>query len=556
MISVRVLVAWATCFVTLLLPWRVRAAELEYSQVDQTVVRVMALGLSDMVQLKHNGTTYRFARPVGGHGSGTIVDKSGLILTAAHVVEDANLVSISLPAADQALIAEVIFEDKEHDFAFLRVQGPLPNASPIPSENMKLKVRSTVYAIGYPLDAKRKDPQSTRGVVSGLLPDSRLQLDISVNPGNSGGPIIDEREHIVGVVVARGDVSQGVTNLAIAVPLEMFRGKYLELKSANKASVPATERRIKLAAMTKRAAEQGGDWFSNSLESKDSEASLTDAREILKQASDLHDSPEALVLAASYLWNWRVVREARGMNGWKVIERKVVTLCRMAVKLESKLESRSTFVAYILGKLDESEDDSKPFELEVSDGGAGKGSDESAAVGSEVVSGKGRYSLVPAASGYSTRTAVGADLAFDGGTPGSLVVPISLLWGALIANSVRLAGTFDIGWGAVVTDKRQKGGSVLLDAGLGGEVDILLGRTVYLGGAASVLDGFGDERYTHLGFRADGVLGIQLDQSADSQFGFLLRGGYRSRGSSGASGPELGLFLSWNRFPMVDAAWR
>jgi S1-C subfamily serine protease len=559
MLRVPALVAWTACLGLLLLVTGRSAAEsLQYSQIDQAVVRVMALGLSDTVQIQHEGRTYRFARPVGGHGSGTIVDSSGLILTAAHVVEGARLVSIVLPESDQAVPAEVVFADKEHDFAFVRVSQGLPSAVSLTSESQKLRVRSTVFAIGYPLDASRKDPQSTRGVVSGLLPDGRLQLDISVNPGNSGGPVIDEKERIVGIVVARGDVSQGVTNIAVAVPLEIFRGKFNELKSGQAKNSTDSEGRKKLAAMTKRAAEQGGDWFRNSLEADNAQSSLASAKILLEQASQLSDSADALVLAASYLWNWRVVREARGSGGWKVLERKVVTLCRMASKLESNLESHSSFVAYVLGKLENEPDDPKPFELNASD--AADATSSEAGEKPAEVTGRGRYSLNPAASGYSTRTAVGADLFMASGdlTGKTLTFPANLLWGVVFANAFRLGGVLDIGWGGVLSDKQDRAGSIFFDVGLGGELDVLFGRALYIGGAGSGLWGTGSSPYAGLGYRADGVLGLQLDQSADSQFGFMLRGGYTSRGSGDdhVSGLNAGLFFSWNRFPMQDAAWR
>lgn len=537
-----------------LLTLQARAEGLEYSQIDRAVVRVMALGLSDMEQVSHEGRNYRLASPIGGHGSGVVVDASGLILTAAHVVEGARLVAVVLPQTDQAIPAEVVFADKDRDFAFLRVNQSVPTAVSLPAEDPKLKVRSTVYAIGYPIDATRTDPQSTRGVVSGLLKDSRLQLDVPVNPGNSGGPVIDEKERLVGIVVARGDVSQGITGITIAVPNAVFRSKLNELKGS-RGGAPDSERRKKLAEMTKRAAEQGGDWLRNSLEADSAESSLAGARTLLSQAKELKDSADALVLAAAYVWNWRVVREARGNGGWQVLERKVVTLCRMATKIEPHLESHSSFVAYVIGKLESEPDDPRPFDIDANDAaivaaGAGAG-----AAGD--VQSHGRYSLAPARSGYSSRVGVGAELMLaDQGK--SLAFPIDLMWGALISPALRVGALLDIAWAGMLHDDHSQDNPVFIDLGAGAEVDLFLGQAVYVGGTGLGAFGIGNNPYTGLGYRAGGVLGLNLDRSVDSQFGLLLRGTYSARGSGAdaRSGLEAGLLLTWNKFPMENAAWR
>src|SRR5690606_25310334 len=92
------------------------------------------------------------------------------------------------------------------------------------------RVRSTIFAVGYPLDATRKQPQSARGIIAGFLDDGTVQLDIALNPGNSGGPIIDELDAVVGMAIARGDVEQGVQGIGFAVPVQLLQAALVEAK--------------------------------------------------------------------------------------------------------------------------------------------------------------------------------------------------------------------------------------------------------------------------------------------------------------------------------------
>ncbi|MCU0671595.1 MAG: trypsin-like peptidase domain-containing protein [Myxococcota bacterium] len=197
----------------------------EYGRVDRATVRVFAVG--DVVPRHIRGS--RFTHTVGvpsvGHGTGVMVDPRGVIATAAHVIEGARHVAVRLPAGGGTFPATVVMRDDTLDFALLLVLADVPfeNVVPLPEQPPTLSVRQTVDAIGYPLDPSREQPQSTRGIVSAALDDGRLQLGISVNPGNSGGPLIDERENLIGLVVARGDPTRGVQGIGLAVPVAPVR---------------------------------------------------------------------------------------------------------------------------------------------------------------------------------------------------------------------------------------------------------------------------------------------------------------------------------------------
>lgn len=193
---------------------------IQYAAIDRASVRVFALSTVDVVQTPViSGVRRWVAIPDAGHGSGVVVSADGLVLTAAHVVAGARLIAVGLPGASSPLPARVVYVDAQRDFAFLAVGGEHGNFVPLPETPPTLHVRETVAAIGYPIDADRPDPQSTSGIVAGLLPSGEIQLGMSLNPGNSGGPLVNASEQIVGIVVARADPRTGVQGIGMAVPL-------------------------------------------------------------------------------------------------------------------------------------------------------------------------------------------------------------------------------------------------------------------------------------------------------------------------------------------------
>lgn len=200
-----------------------------YGAVDAATVRVFAVGNVRAENVRGRSQIRTVAIPETGHGSGVVVDGRGVIVTAAHVVRGAHHVAVRLSGADAQIVpAVVVHQDDALDFALLLVgvDRPLTSVLPLPEAAPVLAVRQTVDAIGFPLDPTRERPQSTRGIVSAALDDGRVQLGISVNPGNSGGPLIDDRENLVGIVVARGDVSQGVQGIGLAVPVAPIKAAF------------------------------------------------------------------------------------------------------------------------------------------------------------------------------------------------------------------------------------------------------------------------------------------------------------------------------------------
>ncbi|MES2390606.1 MAG: trypsin-like peptidase domain-containing protein [Acidobacteriota bacterium] len=147
-----------------------------------------------------------FLRPVPqqGQGSGFILDKQGHILTNNHVVDNAQLVEVTL-SNKKKYKASVIAVDPNHDLALLQIKD-VPDLEPaVLSDSKDLVVGQKVYAIGNPFGFSGT---MTRGIISAIrsvaMPsgnkiEDAIQTDASVNPGNSGGPLLNSHGEVIGI---------------------------------------------------------------------------------------------------------------------------------------------------------------------------------------------------------------------------------------------------------------------------------------------------------------------------------------------------------------------
>jgi len=163
-------------------------------------------------------------------GSGVIVTEDGYILTNNHVVEGADKVEVALAGGKKRYTAKVVGTDPQTDVAVLKVEATgLPAITLADSD--KLEVGDVVLAIGNPFSVGQS---VTKGIVSGLgrgdFPGGRvvdfedfIQTDAAVNPGNSGGALVDAEGRLVGIntfIVSRSGGSQGV---GFAIPVNLAR---------------------------------------------------------------------------------------------------------------------------------------------------------------------------------------------------------------------------------------------------------------------------------------------------------------------------------------------
>jgi len=160
-----------------------------------------------------------------GGGSGVLFTPDGYLLTNAHVVGRAASVKISLPDGSTH-DGNVVGSDPATDLAVVHIDGTRLPAAEL-GQSAKLRVGQLVVAIGNPLGFSFT---VSAGVVSALgrtlraqdgrLMDAIIQSDVALNPGNSGGPLVDSHARVVGINTA---VILGAQGLSFAVPVDTAR---------------------------------------------------------------------------------------------------------------------------------------------------------------------------------------------------------------------------------------------------------------------------------------------------------------------------------------------
>jgi serine protease Do len=157
-----------------------------------------------------------------GVGSGFVIDAQGHVLTNAHVVAGADHVTVRLPGNKREHNARVIGSDPQTDVALLKVDATgLPVATV--GDSSRLKAGEWVAAIGSPFGFANT---VTAGIVSATertLPDETyvpfIQTDVAVNPGNSGGPLLNTRGEVVGINSQIYSRTGGYMGVSFAIPI-------------------------------------------------------------------------------------------------------------------------------------------------------------------------------------------------------------------------------------------------------------------------------------------------------------------------------------------------
>ena len=189
--------------------------------IDRATVRVISLeGASDHVR---DGARSRSARRVAGfqvsHGTGTLVRRDGLILTAGHVIHGSDMVFVEFAQTHDFLPAQIVYVDEDRDIAFIDVDVPVPSVVELPRAPMTLTIAQHVSTSGYPLTITEDTPAATSGEVSRVNNDGLVQTSMNVNPGNSGGPAFDDQNRLIGVVIARADPRAGGAGVTLIEPI-------------------------------------------------------------------------------------------------------------------------------------------------------------------------------------------------------------------------------------------------------------------------------------------------------------------------------------------------
>jgi S1-C subfamily serine protease len=182
-----------------------------------------------------------------GLGSGVIYSADGLILTAAHVVEEASTVDIRLPDG-RLLVGNVVGTHGPTDIAVISIEAE--NLTPaVLGYGSATRVGEIAVAVGSPFGL---DQTVTAGIVSSTGRNINgvpmIQTDAAINPGNSGGPLVDGAGHVIGindVIFTEGGGNDGIgfaiaIDVGIVVADQLVAGGEVELAALGAATVPDT----------------------------------------------------------------------------------------------------------------------------------------------------------------------------------------------------------------------------------------------------------------------------------------------------------------------------
>jgi S1-C subfamily serine protease len=188
--------------------------------------------------------------PVQGQGSGFILDKEGHILTNNHVIDNAQLVEVTL-FDKKKYKATVVGVDKNHDLALLQIKDAANLQPATLAESTSLVVGQRVYAIGNPFGFSGT---MTRGIISAIrsvaMPtgnkiEDAIQTDASVNPGNSGGPLLNSRGEVIGITTLIASNPNGGADqsagIGFAIPIQTAKAVLDDFAKYGRARRPSLD---------------------------------------------------------------------------------------------------------------------------------------------------------------------------------------------------------------------------------------------------------------------------------------------------------------------------
>ncbi|MFQ5731374.1 MAG: S1C family serine protease [Planctomycetaceae bacterium] len=227
-----------------------------YDKVNRSVVNITT---------KSTGSFLFLEGVSEGSGSGCILDKTGHVLTNYHVIEDARSAGVTLHNG-KTYEASMVGADPINDLAVLKIAAPREYLVPVSmGDSSKLRVGMRVFAIGNPFGLERS---MATGVISSLNRSlkvragrtirSIIQIDAAVNPGNSGGPLLDTHGRVIGINTAIATRTGQNAGVGFAIPSNLIRRVVPQLVKHGRVIRPEigirrvyeTDRGLRIAALS------------------------------------------------------------------------------------------------------------------------------------------------------------------------------------------------------------------------------------------------------------------------------------------------------------------
>ena len=193
-----------------------------YESVNRSVVNITSKAIrTDRLLLVEQSSE--------GSGSGAILDVDGHILTNHHVVGGAKEIAVTL-FNGKTYDATPIGADPLNDLAVIRIEAPAEELYPVTlGDSRSLKVGMNVFALGNPFGLERT---LTTGIISSLNRSlqihgnwkikSIIQIDAAINPGSSGGPLLDSHGRLIGINTAIATTSGQSSGVGFAIPVSLI----------------------------------------------------------------------------------------------------------------------------------------------------------------------------------------------------------------------------------------------------------------------------------------------------------------------------------------------
>lgn len=158
-------------------------------------------------------------------GSGCIINKNGLILTSSHVIDNCNEIKVTIANGEKydALILEKC--DIHEDLALIKITPKHPLKTVRFGDSSTIKVGQKVLAIGNPFGFQGT---LTQGIVSRIdYKKNKIQTDAAINPGSSGGPLVNTAGDVIGINQAIYNPDNNVSNIGIGFAIPINEAKKL-----------------------------------------------------------------------------------------------------------------------------------------------------------------------------------------------------------------------------------------------------------------------------------------------------------------------------------------